>query len=246
MKTKNQIVEILNKFFTPTCIASMNKDGEYSLIDTFEIIADEILQPVTKELTASDIFRYKIYPGNVKKWTGKECDLYIFTIEQINELYAAQHKEPVQKDQISKDAGIFYIGEPEQMTAEELNKIALNFGVLGWDLLLTEVSNGAFSKEDVTDILKQYATQHKEQKQQSGKERQVYHLNCDKCGKTFWSQESFPEPQLCFDCDGSKQITDEEIEIEMDNRSFVTSWDRTIGRTMAKWMRNKSQNQKQK
>jgi hypothetical protein len=56
------------------------------------------LQPETKELTASDIFRYKIYPGNVKKWTGKECDLYIFTIEQINELYAAQHKESEQKE----------------------------------------------------------------------------------------------------------------------------------------------------
>jgi hypothetical protein len=186
----------------------------------------------------------------------------------------------------------------KELTAEELNKIALNFGVLGWDLLLTEISNGGFSKEDVINILKQFAAQHKEQKQQSGKERQVYHLNCDKCGKTFWSQEAFPEPQLCFDCGKQKeplprqmirdiaviyenflkdndiskgtesilclhalyakiydyidqkqlaqQITNEEIEIEMDNRSWVTSWDRKIGRTMARWARDKSQNQKQK
>jgi len=31
--------------------------------------------------------------------------------------------------------------------------------------------------------------------------RQLYHLNCDKCGATYWSQEGFPKPQLCINCD---------------------------------------------
>ena len=31
--------------------------------------------------------------------------------------------------------------------------------------------------------------------------RQLYHLNCDKCGATYWSQEGFPKPQLCSNCE---------------------------------------------
>jgi hypothetical protein len=52
-----------------------------------------------------------------------------------------------------------------------------------------------------------FATQLKETlpAQQSEKERQVYHLNCDKCGKTFWSQEAFPNPQVCFNCIQQKE-----------------------------------------
>ena len=30
--------------------------------------------------------------------------------------------------------------------------------------------------------------------------KQNYHLNCDKCGQTYWSNEGFPEPQLCYNC----------------------------------------------
>jgi glutamate racemase len=39
-----------------------------------------------KTLTKKDLLKYKIDTGNVKKLTGVEADLYIFTIYQINEL----------------------------------------------------------------------------------------------------------------------------------------------------------------
>ena len=28
----------------------------------------------------------------------------------------------------------------------------------------------------------------------------AYHLNCDICGKTFWSDEPFPIPHICPNC----------------------------------------------
>lgn len=33
---------------------------------------------------------------------------------------------------------------------------------------------------------------------------QQYHLNCEKCGNTFWSKEAFPKPQLCEKCKNRK------------------------------------------
>jgi hypothetical protein len=53
--------------------------------------------------------------------------------------------------------------------------------------------------------------------------RQNYHLNCDKCGTPYWSQEAFPKHQLCFKCDESKSIslpTDEEIDIKIKKDDF--------------------------
>jgi hypothetical protein len=95
MKTKNQIVEILNKFFTPTCIASMNKDGEYSLIDTFEIIADELLQPVIKQLTAG-LYQKCAECGNdyAKEVHCRECGNN-FPFD------ATQHKETLPEQQVT-------------------------------------------------------------------------------------------------------------------------------------------------
>ena len=29
---------------------------------------------------------------------------------------------------------------------------------------------------------------------------QKYHLNCDRCGEPFWSNEAFPEPHICPTC----------------------------------------------
>jgi hypothetical protein len=29
---------------------------------------------------------------------------------------------------------------------------------------------------------------------------QTYHLNCESCGDTFWSNAPFPTPQLCCYC----------------------------------------------
>jgi hypothetical protein len=54
MKTKNQIVEILNKY---NLLIDENT-GQCAISDSdFDRIADEILQPETKELTAEDICR---------------------------------------------------------------------------------------------------------------------------------------------------------------------------------------------
>ena len=43
--------------------------------------------------------------------------------------------------------------------------------------------------------------------------RQNYHLNCDKCGDTFWSQEGFPKPQLCYKCEQKYTTEVEQPEI---------------------------------
>jgi hypothetical protein len=108
MKTKNQIVEILNKFFTPTCIASMNKDGEYSLIDTFEIIANEILQPETKELTAEEI-KHKINQiicRYLQDHTYKTPQATEALFDLIS-LAITQQKEPLPRQMI-RDIAVIY------------------------------------------------------------------------------------------------------------------------------------------
>jgi hypothetical protein len=33
----------------------------------------------------------------------------------------------------------------------------------------------------------------------------TYHLNCDKCGKPYWSEEGFLRPQLCEQCQQAKE-----------------------------------------
>jgi acetyl-CoA carboxylase beta subunit len=53
--------------------------------------------------------------------------------------------------------------------------------------------------------------------------RQNYHLNCDKCGKTYWSQEGFPKPQFCYDCSKQEKQTAEEEIINLLNKYTTTS-----------------------
>jgi hypothetical protein len=35
--------------------------------------------------------------------------------------------------------------------------------------------------------------------------RLIYHLDCDKCGDSFWSNEAFPKPQHCYKCEQEQQ-----------------------------------------
>jgi len=80
---------------------------------------------------------------------------------------------------------------------------------------------------------------------------QAYHLNCDVCGKTYWSISAFPEPQWCekcvkeyFDIKSEQKPTDEEIENKASDIADPTSkhgyqrgeW---LGfKEGAKWMRD--------
>jgi hypothetical protein len=41
-------------------------------------------------ITKQQIRQYKIYDGNVEKLTGIKADLYVFTIDQLNELITNQ------------------------------------------------------------------------------------------------------------------------------------------------------------
>jgi hypothetical protein len=97
--------------------------------------------------------------------------------------------------------------------------------------------------EELFDLMEEFAAQHREP---------VTKASCNNCynRKTNKNNPMANNYQPCANCHDLSEWeldttqhketlpTDEEIEIEMDNRSFVTSWDRTIGRTMARWVRS--------
>ena len=58
--------------------------------------------------------------------------------------------------------------------------------------------------------------------------RQNYHLNCDKCGKTYWSQEGFPKPQLCYDCSDDSFVKSHEQEKPQTDNVFLIHQDGNI------------------
>jgi acetyl-CoA carboxylase beta subunit len=41
--------------------------------------------------------------------------------------------------------------------------------------------------------------------QEQEDKRLIYHLNCEKCGDLFWSNEAFPKSQYCYKCEQEQQ-----------------------------------------
>ena len=89
---------------------------------------------------------------------------------------------------IGKDCEFSNLGAEELINADKVDEVSL------------EIYRNFFTPEDdseMWEIAFRYGVKYASQAQGS---KQLYSLNCDKCGEVYMSIEAFHDPQLCHGC----------------------------------------------